>query len=481
MILGYIFCAVLALAPALQAVFDLRLQLAFQYAVLLGCLAWAFLRAFGEGLPAGLFSRRQYPLLGVAALSLASVAASPLRGQIFNEWGNFAAGLLILAFAPFLAKEERERVNTAAAWAAWLVFAVSFLQVFVFRNFHSITPLTNFNALALFSVMMIPPALEGRRWALAGAMVVLMVWTQSLGAALALLAAAAFYAGSRFRALGRGNAALLAVLGLLGAAVFYGLQADSVAGRLAWWRSAWDMFSARPLAGFGAASFSWAQGVFQPGGAFREHSIYAHNYYLEFLAENGLPAALLWFWAVFAAARSRAGLVKYSLIAVLAHSLVDFGLSVPANFWLFCYLLASPREEAGATVRPSRPAAAYALAFAALLVLAAACLHYRALAFENARGRALSAALAGDAAEAEARLRPALESRLFRGPALDFLGRVSLTAPAAAGRAAVYYEMALLENIYDAEAWRALRRIYSAPGLEAQARGLELRRKGALR
>ena len=41
------------------------------------------------------------------------------------------------------------------------------------------------------------------------------------------------------------------MLAVLAAALFWLLQADSVAGRLAWWRSAWEMFSSRPLAGFG--------------------------------------------------------------------------------------------------------------------------------------------------------------------------------------------------------------------------------------
>ena len=478
--LGYIFCAVLALAPALQAVFDLRLQLAFQYSVLLGCLAWGFLRAFGEGLPAGLGARRLYPLWGAAALTLVSAAASPLRGAICGEWGNYAAGLLIFLFASFLTKEERSRVDTAAAWGAWLVFAVSLLQAYVLKNFSGTPPLTNLNALALFSVMVIPLALERREWKLSGAMLILVVWTQSLGAALALLAAAGFYAASRFREGGRGNGLLLAVLALLAAAVFYGLQADSVAGRLAWWRSAWEMFLARPLLGFGGAAFSWVQGIFQPAGAFREHSIYAHNYYLEFLAENGLPAALAWFWAVFAAVRRRAGLVKYSLIAALAHSLMDFGLSVPAVFWLFCYLLSSQSEETE-VVRPSRAAAFSALALAVMLLASMAALHARLFAFENARSRALAAAVAGRPEVAEAELRPELESRLLRGPALDFLGRVSLTSPDHAGRAAVYYEMALLENIYDAQAWRALKRIYSAPGLARRAEELERRRTEAFR
>jgi O-antigen ligase len=471
--LGYIFCAVLALAPALQAVFDLQLQLAFQYAVLLGCLAWAFLKASGEGLPEGLLPGRAWPLPVVCALTLLSLALSPLRGWIFNEWGNFAAGLLLLAFTPYLTEEEGRRCRAAFAWGAWLVFGVSLLQAFVLKNFASAPPLTNLNALALYAVMALPLALEDRRWALAGAMVILTIWTQSLGAVLALLAAVGFYAAPRFRAAGRWGGPLLALLAVLAAAGLYGLQADSVAGRLSWWRSAWEMFLARPLAGFGYAGFSWAHGGFQPGAVFREHSIYAHSYYLEFLAENGLPAALLWFWAVLAAVRRRAGFARYAAIAALAHSLVDFGLSVPANFWVFCWLLASP-APAGGTVRPERRRVLAAAAFAGLLLLAGAALGLRSLAFEKARARAYAAAVTGDLQRAEAELAPALYGGLFRGPALDLLGRLSL--PAAPARAAVYYEMSLLENAYDGEAWRELRRIYSLPAFPGRAAALEARR-----
>lgn len=472
--LGYIFCAVLALAPALQAVFDLRLQLAFQYALALGCLAWAFLRAYGGGLPSALFSRRLWPLWGTVILTLLSLAASPLRGWIFNEWGTFAAGALLLAFAPFLDEGERELCSAAAAWGAWLVFAVSLLQVFVLKNFQAAPPLTNLNALALYAVMILPLALERRRWKLAGAMLVLVIWTQSLGAALALLAAAGLYAASRLKPAGRGNAALLGALALLGAAVFYGLQAESVTSRLAWWSSAWDMFLERPLAGFGYAAFSWAHGVFQPGALFREHSIYAHNYYLEFLAENGLPAALLWFWAVFAAVRRRAGLARYAAVAALAHSVVDFGLSVPANLWVFCWLLASPEGPAG-EVRVPRRSVHLAFVFTVLLLAAAASLHVRSLAFEKAAARAYPSAAAGDHAAAEEELSPVLAGGLLRGPALDFLGRTALAADPA--RAAVYCEMALLENAYDGQAWRALRRVYALPGYERQALELEARRR----
>jgi O-antigen ligase len=474
--LAYVFSAVLALAPLLQAVFDLPLQLAFQQAVLLVCLAWLALAAWCGGLPAGLRSSRLLPLWAAAALSLLALVFSPFRGQLFNEWGNYAAGLLIFVFSGFLSQEERGKTDGAVEAGAWLLFALALLQVLVLKNFHERPPLTNLNALALYAVMLIPFALERKRWPLAGAMLVVMVWTQSLGAALAALAAAGAYAFSKLRRSQlRENAAILTALAALAALAIYQLQADSVAGRLTWWKSAWSMFLARPLTGFGHAAFTWAQGGFQPAGAFREHSIYAHNYYLEFLAENGLPAALCWFWVLFSSARSRRGLIKYSLIAALVHSFVDFGLSVPANFWLFCYLLAAPAVP-GEPVRVPRRALACALTLALLLEAAALSLERRSLAFESHCGAALALTAAGDPAGAEAALRPELASGLFRYPALEFLGRAGLGARGSEARAAGYFEMALLENRYSAASWRALERLYAAPGREAQAASLAARR-----
>lgn len=474
---GYIFSAVLLLAPPLQAVFDLPLQLAFQQAVLLGCLAWLALRAREGGLPGGLGDRRFYPLWAAAGLTLLALLVSPFRGYVFQEWGNYAAGLLIFVFASFLNERERGLALQAVLVSAWIIFGVSLVQAFALKNFASHPPLTNLNSLALFAVMLVPLALERRRWALAGAMIVLIVWTQSLGAALAGLAAAAAYAASRLKSGElRGSGWLLAVLAAVGVLALWLLQSDSVAGRLAWWRSAWEMFLARPMAGFGAASFSWAQAGFQAGGRAAEHSVYAHNYYLEFLAENGLAAAAAWFLLLFTAARRVTGLARFSVIAALAHSLVDFGLSVPANFWLFCFLLATPAATVP-EVAVERPAFRAALLLACFLEAALLSLCWRGLAFERARQQALSAFAAGDPARAELALRPELEKKLFRLPALEFLGRLNLTARDGGARAAVYFETALLENRYSALSWRALARIYSASGRPELAAGLERRRR----
>lgn len=476
--LGYIFSAVLFLSPALQSVFDLRLQLAFQLAILCGSLCWLFLKAFGPGLPASLADRRNLPLYAAAALSFIALAVSPFKGYAACEWGNFGCGLLILALAPFLEEGERALAGRALAAGAWLLFAVAAVQGLALHNLASVPPLTNLNAMALYCVMVIPAALERRDWALAAAMTALVVWAQSLGAALAALTAAGFYAASRGREL-RENAAAYGALLLLAAAVLWLAHGDSMAGRITWWRSAAAMAAARPLAGFGHASYTWAQALFQAPGAFREHAIYAHNYYLEFAAENGLPAALAWFAALWLAARRRAGLARYAVIAALAHSTVDFGLSVPAVFWTFCFLLASPGDVAAPALKPARASASAALALAALLFAALLALDARALAFERARGRALAAAASGDMARAEAALAPELDRALFRLPALEFLGRLYMTAPGGVPRAAACFEEALLVNRYSAASWLALERIYSTPGLEAEAAGLA-RRKEAL-
>lgn len=481
--LVYVFSSVLLLAPVLQAVFDLPLQLAFQQAILLAFLAWCWLKPPGTAQLAA-FGKRSPGLGAAAAFSLLALLASPFKGYIVNEWGNYAAGLLIFIFSSFLNKEERGTADRAVAAGAWLVFSLVFVQIFILKNFGVRPPLTNLNALALYAVMVFPMALVRRSWALAAALACLVIMSQSLGAVLAGFGAAGIYAAARLNTReGAGNKWFLAVMLAAAVPVVYLLQADSMAGRLAWWKSAWDMFAARPLTGFGHAAFTWAQAGFQAPGAFREHSVYAHNYYLEFMAENGLPAAAAWFWFLFAAVRARKGLLKYAVVGALLHSVVDFGLSVPANFWLFCYLLASPAEEAAPAAAPA-PAAGVRLpakavfGLALLLEAALLTLNFKSLAFERARERALAAAAGGDRAAAQAQLAPYLAGHLFRGPSLEFLGRLS-GGPADRDNglsSAVYYEMALLENPYSPRAWGALERIYAAPGRGTAAAGLAHRK-----
>ncbi|HOX23429.1 MAG TPA: hypothetical protein PLL10_08195, partial [Elusimicrobiales bacterium] len=74
-------------------------------------------------------------------------------------------------------------------------------------------------------------------------------------------------------------------------------------------------------------------------------SIYAHNWLLQFAAEYGVLCVVLWLiWAILRLSSLSKGYL-WAVIAVFLHSLIDFTLSAPAIFFVFCWLLAAGDEE----------------------------------------------------------------------------------------------------------------------------------------
>ncbi|MGH9669914.1 MAG: O-antigen ligase family protein, partial [Terriglobales bacterium] len=132
------------------------------------------------------------------------------------------------------------------------------------------------------------------------------------------------------------------------------IQGDVEAGR---WVIAGDsvkMILARPLAGWGLGTFPYVYPSFRSFYS-NEFVNHAHNDYLEFAVETGLPglAAIVWFLVAlyrgglsrvdpwhsdFSAAIRLAALVGCTGIVV--HSLLDFNLHIPANAALFFVLCA---------------------------------------------------------------------------------------------------------------------------------------------
>lgn len=124
-------------------------------------------------------------------------------------------------------------------------------------------------------------------------------------------------------------------------------------GRRALWADTLQLIRARPWAGSGLGCFEIAFTRFQS--VELDYTLdHAHNDYLEFAAELGIPAAALLFLALFwMEARSlQAGLLARSSLsrahalgamggagALLVHSLADFNLQIPANALVFCSLL----------------------------------------------------------------------------------------------------------------------------------------------
>jgi O-antigen ligase len=129
--------------------------------------------------------------------------------------------------------------------------------------------------------------------------------------------------------------------------------ANATEGRVALWKNSAELIRAHPWTGVGVGCFEYAfTGVQHVGLTYvADH---AHNDYVELAAELGLPcAALLFtmiFWLVFRilqAALTAASSLARSLalgslgaaVALLAHSVADFNLYIPANALVFAVIL----------------------------------------------------------------------------------------------------------------------------------------------
>ena len=124
--------------------------------------------------------------------------------------------------------------------------------------------------------------------------------------------------------------------------------------RVSIWRDTLHLIRAHPLLGTGLGTFATSYTSVQT--AFLSLLVdHAHNDYLEFAAELGIPGAMLLFGAVFwtlwlmlkHSRRAREGLDKSictgcfgSITAVLVHSVADFNLHIPANALVFAIVLA---------------------------------------------------------------------------------------------------------------------------------------------
>lgn len=123
-------------------------------------------------------------------------------------------------------------------------------------------------------------------------------------------------------------------------------KADALNERLAFWRSSWRAAQDFLRLGSGYGTFMFVEPMYREteldADSFHDH---AHNEYLEALLEGGIPRLAVTLYLVFAtlwlarrgmtrfAHRSAEGLLMGAMIAVLAvaiHSVVDFGIHVPA-------------------------------------------------------------------------------------------------------------------------------------------------------
>jgi O-antigen ligase len=111
---------------------------------------------------------------------------------------------------------------------------------------------------------------------------------------------------------------------------------DPMAGRREIFRAAWKMALSRPWTGYGLGTFPYVYPEFAEfeAGARVEH---AHNDWLQWVTEGGIPFASLWLLLmIFVARRALRSIWGVGILAVLVHALVDYPFArLGVAAWVF--------------------------------------------------------------------------------------------------------------------------------------------------
>lgn len=412
--------------------------------------------------------------VGLAALSLFSASASPVAAYSLPAWAAAAAGLALFPAATLSSSQARLRVEKILHAVAWVLVLLAIHQK-IDGMPRPPSALLNQNAFAGALLLLLPLAARRKDWVLTAGLLLCLWWTRAVGAWLGLSVAvllhrrsvgpAAFWAG--------------AVIGFAGLVAAYAkLHSPEVLHRVAWWTAAWRMSASSPWIGLGPGAFAYALPAHV---AVRPelNSLYAHSHFLETAAEKGWPYLVIWGAGLAAMLRRAEPSRRFGPLAALAHGLVDYPLSMPGVFWLFCLstALSLPESEEGAAVRGPRklPAAALVLVLA---WLAASWVrgNWRADRLRAQATESVSREEAESSLAASEALRPHPEAARLRAELLLAGGEEG--GDARLIEAAGHLERAVALDPYRTTNWLVLEKVYSRLGRPAAAAAT--RARGAL-
>lgn len=335
---------VVASGLLLRGAWDLWAQSLVLLALLAASSAWLCVR-----LAAGWVPRPDPKILGwvaaLAALSALSAWASPVPAYSRPAWAAATAGLALFPFISVLDSEARARLESCLRAAGWILILLAVHQRFQGESRPASTFL-NQNAFAGAILLLLPVASRAGDWALTAGLLICLWWTKSVGAWLGLSLALILHR----RAVGAVAFWLGSAAGFVGLIAAYAkLQSPETLHRVEWWKAAWRMSVEAPWLGLGPGAYAYALPSHSPGRP-ELSSLFAHQHILETAAERGWPYALLWIAGLIVLLKPAPAARRFGPIAALIHGSVDYALSVPGVFWLFCASTALAAPESARSV-----------------------------------------------------------------------------------------------------------------------------------
>ncbi len=277
-------------------------------------------------------------LLGWASilvfLSFISAYFSPIPTQSFIAWRSLFLGLWIIPMTALIPVISRARINQTIFFSAYLLCAYAILQIFIFGHFEVSSFFPNPNILASFIVLVLPLAWEEKKIFLTALLTLILLATKSVGAWMSLAIAALILERQMSKKI---KMTALFVFFVCGVLIFRKPQFD-FQNRWVWWQAALRVIFKRPWLGVGPGVLTYLIPTEVSPHLLR--SLYAHEFYLETAAGCGINYLLIFLAGLFFFF-PKSPLRRLAILASLILGFWDYSLSVPAIFFIFCYLAAS--------------------------------------------------------------------------------------------------------------------------------------------
>lgn len=414
----------------------------------------------------------------LAVLSGLAAYLSPVSSYAVANWRVILLGLWIFCAMAAVSKDDRIWIDQAARAAGWFLMLLAFYQHYREGMERPTSALLNQNVFAGSVLMLLPLAVQQRDWFLSAGLIACLCWSRSVGAWMGLAAALVLTRRSRDAV---GNYVGMAVFFVCLVLIYGKLQSSEVLHRWYWWRAAMRMAAERPWLGFGPGAYATVAPSYFDDPQKGLSALFAHEHFLETAAECGWLYLAAWIGGILYFLKRGSPHKKFGALAVLIQSLWDYPLSIPGNYWIFCYLAASttPQSSRGLNVPYARKAP---WALGVSFLAATACWWagrgwradiLKASAIEGFRdGRSPTVSVTQLERSLALQADPEAERALA-----EILLAQKPYPPAESARAAVaHLERSARLNPYRASTWTALERLYGALG-EAE-RGRQLRHEG---